>query len=99
MTMPTYQEYQEQIAKLQALAEQARKDELVEARRKVRELMDGHNLSPSDFAEPNRKTKQAGKKGTVQAKYRDPDSGATWTGRGRAPRWLNGREKEKFLIK
>ncbi|WP_084416540.1 H-NS histone family protein [Massilia alkalitolerans] len=97
--MPTYQEYQEQIAKLQALAEQARQDELVEARRKVRELMDAHKLSPLDFAESNKKTKSAEKKGTVQAKYRDPDSGATWTGRGRAPRWLSGRNKEEFLIK
>jgi DNA-binding protein H-NS len=97
--MPTYQEYQEQIAKLQALAEQARQDELVEARRKVRELMDTHKLTSADFAESNKKTKQAEKKGTVQAKYRDPDSGATWTGRGRAPRWLNGRDKGEFLIK
>lgn len=97
--MPTYQEYQEQIANLQALAEQARLDELKEARRKVRELMDAYKLSPTDFAEPNKKTKQAEKKGAVQAKYRDPDSGATWTGRGRAPRWLNGRKKEEFLIK
>lgn len=97
--MPTYQEYQEQIAKLQALADQARQDEVVEARRKVRELMDAHKLSPSDFAEPNKKVKQTPKKVTVQAKYRDPDSGATWTGRGRAPRWLNGRNKEQFLIK
>lgn len=97
--MPTYQEYQEQITKLQALAEQARQDELVEARRKVRELMDAHKLSPLDFAELNKKTKSSDKKGTVQAKYRDPDSGATWTGRGRAPRWLSGRNKEEFLIK
>lgn len=97
--MPTYQEYYEQIAKLQALAEQARQDELVEARRKVRELMDAYNLTPSDFAKSTKKAKQVQKKGMVQAKYRDPDSGATWTGRGRAPRWLNGGEKEKFLIK
>lgn len=97
--MPTYQEYQEQIAKLQILAEQARREELNDARRKVRELMDAHKLSPSDFAEPDKKAKQIQKKGTVQAKYRDPDSGATWTGRGRAPRWLNGRDKEEFLIK
>lgn len=97
--MPTYQEYQEQIAKLQTLAEQARQEELNDARRKVHELMEAHKLSPSDFAEPKRKTTQVVKKGTVQAKYRDPDSGATWTGRGRAPRWLNGGDKQKFLIK
>lgn len=97
--MPTYQEYQEQIAKLQTLAEQARQDELVEARRKIRELMDAHNLSPSDLDESNKKTTQVKKKGTVQAKYRDPDTGATWTGRGLTPLWLDGRNKEDFLIK
>jgi hypothetical protein len=59
--MPTYQEYQEQIAKLQALAEQAREDELVEARRKVRELMDAHRLTPTDFAEPSKKRKLVAK--------------------------------------
>lgn len=61
--------------------------------------MDARKLPPSDSAKPNKKTKQAGKKGMVQAKYRDRDSGATWTGRGRARRWLNGRDKEEFLIK
>lgn len=97
--MPTYLEYQEQIAKLQALAEQARQEELVQARRKVRELMDAHNLTSTDFAEPTKRTKLVAKKRAVQAKYRDPDSGATWSGRGRAPRWLNGQEKSEFLIK
>ena len=97
--MPTYQEYREQISKLQAFAEQARQDELVEARRKVRELMDAYNLTPSDLTKSTQKVKQVQKKGTVQAKYRDPHSGATWTGRGRAPRWLNGGDKENFLIK
>lgn len=31
-------------------------------------------------------------------KYRDPQSGATWTGRGRAPRWLDGKNRDEFLI-
>lgn len=31
-------------------------------------------------------------------KYRDPKTGATWTGRGRAPRWLDGKKRERFLI-
>jgi DNA-binding protein H-NS len=97
--MPTYQEYQEQISKLQTLAEQARQDELVEARRKVREIMAAHKLSPSDFDNAEKTTKKQVEKKTVQVKYRDPESGASWTGRGRAPRWLNGRKKEDFLIK
>lgn len=61
---------------------------------------------------PTGKTKAAAKKPTVTtravgrkgqpkgpqpAMYRDPKSGATWSGRGRAPAWL-GTDRSKFLI-
>ncbi|WP_426342959.1 H-NS family nucleoid-associated regulatory protein [Pseudoduganella sp. S-14] len=35
----------------------------------------------------------------VPAKYGNPETGATWTGRGRVPLWLIGKNKEDFLIK
>ena len=40
----------------------------------------------------------------VAPKYKDPQSGATWSGRGLAPKWLAEKEKagakrEEFLIK
>ncbi|MBS2132095.1 H-NS histone family protein (plasmid) [Burkholderia thailandensis] len=31
-------------------------------------------------------------------KYRDPLSGATWTGRGKPPRWIAGQDRERFAI-
>jgi DNA-binding protein H-NS len=39
----------------------------------------------------------------VAPKYRDPDSGATWAGRGARPRWLQaaikqGKKPDDFLI-
>lgn len=34
----------------------------------------------------------------VPPKYRDPASGATWSGRGREPEWIKGREREPFLV-
>lgn len=97
--MPTYQEYQHQISKLQVLAEQARQSEVGEARRKIGELMEKHGLNVSDITENGKKNKSAAKKRAVEAMYRDPDTGATWSGRGRKPLWLNGREKGQFLIK
>lgn len=47
-----------------------------------------------------RKTTKASK---VSAKYRDPDSGKTWSGRGMAPVWLRehekaGRKRTEFQI-
>ncbi len=42
-------------------------------------------------------------KGSVKAKYRDPKTGETWSGRGRMANWLKakqdaGQSVEKFLI-
>lgn len=34
----------------------------------------------------------------VAAKYRDPETGATWSGRGKAPKWIAGQERDKFVI-
>ena len=58
---------------------------------------------------PTAKRKKAGAKKrrtkrVVPPKYRDPQSGATWSGRGLAPKWLaalekKGRKREEFLIK
>ena len=35
-------------------------------------------------------TKLRDNRGTVKAKYKDPNSAATWTGRGRTPTWVQG---------
>ena len=35
-------------------------------------------------------TKSRDQRSTVKAKYRDPNSAATWTGRGRTPAWVQG---------
>ncbi|MCO5355382.1 H-NS histone family protein [Acidovorax kalamii] len=34
----------------------------------------------------------------VAAKYRDPQTGATWTGRGKPPQWIAGKDRDQFLI-
>ncbi len=34
----------------------------------------------------------------VTAKYLNPKSGATWTGRGKPPSWIAGKDREQFLI-
>ncbi|OXI42188.1 H-NS family nucleoid-associated regulatory protein [Burkholderia aenigmatica] len=34
----------------------------------------------------------------LPAKYRDPASGKTWSGKGREPAWLSGKDRAAFLI-
>ena len=36
--------------------------------------------------------------GTVAAKFRNPESGQTWSGRGRESVWIKGKDREKFII-
>ena len=86
------------------LAQRAALDEQIEALRSVErgdvidwifEQMALFQIKPEDLSLRHGPKKHSG---PVAAKYRDPQSGATWTGRGRAPRWLADQDREKFLI-
>jgi DNA-binding protein H-NS len=49
------------------------------------------------------KKAKGGPRGAVAPKYRDPETGATWAGRGLKPRWLtaamkSGKSLEHFAI-
>lgn len=77
----TYQKLQEQIQALQAQAEEARQKEMQGALAKIHELVNLFGLTRNDVFPV---LKRGPKKGqAVAAKYRDPEAGATWSGRGR----------------
>jgi len=96
--MTSYAEYVEQITKLQSLAEAARKDEINDAIKKIKELMQLHGVTVDDLSSGSR-AKPAKAKGTVAAQFKNLETGETWTGRGRAPRWLDGKDREAYRIK
>jgi len=79
------------------------KSERENAIARVRALMDEHGLSVSDLA-GKRASKSGAKKGNkVAAKYRNPSTGDTWSGRGLQPNWLkaqlaSGRKIADFAI-
>ena len=99
--MATYAELQAQIQELQAQAEQLHRSERAGAIQQVKELMDSHGLTIEDLQGKAPKTRASS--GAVAAKYRDPASGKTWSGRGRTPVWLTdaeaaGQSRDTFLI-
>ena len=55
-------------------------------------------LRPSRRGPVGRKKTAAARKTAGQPKYQDPKSGKTWTGHGRAPDWIKGKNREKFAI-
>lgn len=93
----TYQDYQKQIAELQAKAEEARRNEVAGARAQIQSIMREYGLTVADIGEGVKPPKAARK--AVEVKYRDEATGSTWTGRGRAPKWLDGKDKGQFLVR
>ena len=105
--MQTYSAVTAEIARLQARAEQLRKSEIAGVIGRIREAIEAYGITAADLglvpgskARPA-KSAQPVAKGiqTGVAKYRDPKSGKTWTGRGKPPAWIAGvRDRDAFLI-
>ena len=81
-----------------AIAE-ARQSEISAAVSKVRAMVAEYGLTAQDIF-PGRASKPASVKSVskVAAKYRDPATGQTWTGRGKAPKWIDGKDRAQFAI-
>ena len=97
--MSTYKELLEKKAALDAEIEAARKEEIGAAVSMVRELIAEFDLTERDIFGGSRSSASSLKiKKPVAAKYRNPATGETWTGRGKAPKWIDGQEREQYLI-
>ncbi len=98
----SYKELLKQREALEQAIATARNQELSEAIQKARELVAEFGLTVQDIFPAGRgASKSAAKSSTgnkVAAKYRDPVTGQTWTGRGKAPKWIDGQDRAKFLI-
>jgi DNA-binding protein H-NS len=89
------------IAQQEALTKQikeVRQLERSDAISKALALITEHELTQQDLFGGTRGTQKAKAAGKVAAKYRDPETGKEWSGRGIAPKWLKGKDREQFLI-
>ncbi|CAJ0780918.1 DNA-binding protein Bv3F [Ralstonia mannitolilytica] len=94
--MATYKDLLAQKAKLEEQLEAARQKELAEVTVQVRQIVVEYGLTAEDIGFVPKRGKR-GAKAPVAPKYRDPKTGATWSGRGRAPAWI-GKNRDKYLI-
>ncbi|EPD35078.1 DNA-binding protein H-NS [Delftia acidovorans CCUG 274B] len=91
--MTSYTELLARKAELDAQIAQAQAERKAEGIAAARALIQEHGLTAADVFPP------AKSKGGVGApKYRDPATGVTWTGRGKPPNWINGKDRAPFLI-
>jgi DNA-binding protein H-NS len=94
-SMATYKALQDEIAKLQRDAEVARANETTNAVAQIRALMSEYDISLQDIENSSKKKDSRFRQ--VPIKFQD-DDGNTWSGRGRTPAWLKGKDKEQFRL-
>lgn len=82
--------YEKRIAEL-------RQQERDAALQTVRELVTKHKFTAKEISQPPA-SGHPQPVDAVDAKYKNPETGETWSGRGRAPAWLDGANKDQFLM-
>lgn len=93
--MTNYQPLLDQKAALDAQIAEVLKVEKAGAIDQARSLAAQYGLTAED-AFPAASTKPAGNTGAP--KYRHPATGVAWTGRGKPPNWILGKDRSAFLI-
>ena len=108
--MPTLESIQMKIKRLQDQAEAIAATRASATLGRIVELMQKNGITVADIEAYIGSKKRSGKGGnsgkaaTAQsvagtAKYQDPKTGATWSGRGRAPSWIaQAKNRDRFLV-
>lgn len=94
--MSQYKDLLKQREELEAKISEARNAEVASAIAQVRQLVLDYSLTERDVFGGVRTSSAKGS--TVAPKYKDPVTGATWTGRGKPPRWIADKDRAQFLI-
>ena len=95
--MTSYKELLKQREALEQQINEARRQELAGAIAQVRALVAEYGLSQDDLF-PAARARSASSGTKVAPKYRDPATGQTWTGRGKAPKWIQNQDRAQFVI-
>ncbi|MDD1788187.1 H-NS family nucleoid-associated regulatory protein [Burkholderia gladioli] len=90
-TMKSYQEYQKSTASLRQELDKIRREHAERVLQELRECIIEFGFRPEQLMPPPCPAKR-------RAKYYNPASGATWTGRGRPPDWIRDKDFSLYLL-
>jgi DNA-binding protein H-NS len=93
--MATYRQLTAQLEKLQQKIDKERERAISDAIAEVKAKIEEFDITPEELG--FRSSAAAKPKRPLPPKYRNPKTGETWSGRGRAPAWL-GKNRTRFLI-
>lgn len=82
--------------RMKAAFEAEKQQAIADIRTRIAEC--GLDLSTLASHLSTRRERVVQKRGPLPAKYRDPHSGKTWSGRGGAPNWIIGQDYGRFAV-
>lgn len=94
---PSLDELIAQQKEIAARIEKIKREQKSEAIKQVTLLIAQYDLTKEDIFGRGTGARPAST-GKVAPKYRNPATGATWTGRGQPPTWIAGQDRDQFLI-
>ncbi len=94
--MKSYRELLAQRAQLDHEIEVLRHAERTGVLEKIHAMMSEYLITPAELDE--RRDRRFGSRSPAAPKYLDPVTGQTWSGRGKLPRWLAGKDREQYRI-
>ncbi|MGF6721465.1 DNA-binding protein H-NS [Paraburkholderia sp. GAS41] len=94
--MATYKQLTAQLEKLHKEVAVAREKEIEQAIVDIKQKIVEYGITAEELGFASKRV--GAKKTPLPAKYRNPKTGETWSGRGRSPGWLAGKNRERFLI-
>jgi len=97
--MPSYKQLTAQLERLHKEVAVAREKEIAEAILAIKAKIAEYDITPEELGFSSRRAANGARKRPLPPRYRNPKTGETWSGRGRAPGWLAGKNRERFLIK
>lgn len=86
-----------ELALLEAEQRAQERQHRADVLRAMKDLLVQHGFKPAELSAV-RSGKATGGRTHVAPQYRDPATGATWSGRGTEPAWLKGRDREAFKV-
>lgn len=95
-SVATYKELLARKQELDAEIERARQAEAQVALASVRETIAAFGFTAEDLFGTRRKSRGAA---NGAPRFRHPETGETWGGRGPRPRWLKGKDPEQFRVR
>ena len=103
MSKPSLSDLLAQRTALEQQIADAQREQRAEAIRKIKELMSEYGLTLADIGSRAAAAPKRASGGKVAAKYRNADTGETWSGRGLQPNWLKaalaaGRSLSDFAV-